>query len=277
MDDGQQQQQQEIHSRLLQPRPQSENSQNECDNVYDNSINLSTLPMSPSGTPPPLICHEDDMGQDHAMPDDGMHDPRTNIPWAPQNVQSTCDFTHTITNYSSKRESGCKKAEYSNVTIDNFGNRWRLIIYVNGNGRASNHHLSLFLQVADADDLPFGWKKAVSYVLTLEHPHDVNLGYAKRNPDKTFKLCPKAIDWGWSQFITSDRIQQDGYVQNDSLTIRASVTVKSSSSIMHLFSRDFLIAIAFCLLSAIRIFCSAIRTILGWGLITTGATGFDLM
>ena len=85
------------------------------------------------------------------------------------------------------------------------------------------------LQVADADDLPFGWKKAVSYVLTLEHPSGQNLSYAKRNPDKTFKLCPKAIDWGWSQFITSDRIQQEGFVQNDSLVVRASVTVKSSS------------------------------------------------
>jgi hypothetical protein len=55
------------------------------------------------------------------------------------------------------------------------------------------------------------------------------LSYAKRNPDKTFKLCPKAIDWGWSQFITSDRIQQEGFVQGDSLVVRASVTVKSSS------------------------------------------------
>ena len=43
-------------------------------------------------------------------------------------------------------------------------------------------------------------------------------------------MCPKAIDWGWSQFITSDRIQQEGYVRNDdALVVRASVTVKSSS------------------------------------------------
>jgi hypothetical protein len=69
------------------------------------------------------------------------------VPWKPQATQSTCEFTHTITNYSQKRDSGCKKAEYSATTIDEFGNRWRLIVYVNGNGRASNHHLSLFLQV----------------------------------------------------------------------------------------------------------------------------------
>lgn len=166
---------------------------------------------------------DDDPGLDHAD-EDG-----SSPTWEPQNQQSTCEFTHTITNYSEKRESGCKKAEYSATTVDECGNRWRLIVYVNGNGRASNHHLSLFLQVADANELPFGWKKAVSYVLTLEHPTGGNLGYAKRNPDKTFKLCPKAIDWGWSQFITSDRIQQEGYVSDDSLTVRASVTVKSSS------------------------------------------------
>jgi hypothetical protein len=168
-------------------------------------------------------------GGDHAEEDDVGGDEPRGVPWTPQAVQSTCEFTHTIANYAQQRESGCKKAEYSETTVDEFGNRWRLIIYVNGNGRASNHHLSLFLQVADADDLPFGWKKAVSYVLTLEHPKGGNLSYAKRNPDKTFKLCPKAIDWGWSQFITSDRIQQEGFVANDSLTVRASVTVKSSS------------------------------------------------
>ena len=168
-----------------------------------------------------------DDGADHAA--DEENDNAPTIVWKPQDVQSTCEFTHTIFNYAQKRDSGCKKAEYSAVTQDNLGNRWRLIIYVNGNGRASNHHLSLFLQVADADDLPFGWKKAVSYVLTLEHPTQSPLSYAKRNPDKTFKLCPKAIDWGWSQFITSDRIQQDGFVAHDALTVRAQVTVKSSS------------------------------------------------
>jgi uncharacterized protein len=167
---------------------------------------------------------EDDDGADHAED----YTPST-ITWKPQSVQSTCEFTHTILDYAQKRESGCKKAEYSAITQDELGNRWRLIVYVNGNGRASNHHLSLFLQVADADDLPFGWKKAVSYVLTLEHPTNPELSYAKRNPDKTFKLCPKAIDWGWSQFITSDRIQQEGFVKLDTLTVRAQVTVKSSS------------------------------------------------
>ena len=207
---------------------------------YDtDSGDLETTPLS-SDSPPPLVSPDSptnsrgkpknksvvpltDDGSDHSTP------PPDEMIWMPQNEESTCEFTHTIMDYAQKRESGCKKAEYSDITMDDHGNKWRLIIYVNGNGRASNHHLSLFLQVADADDLPFGWKKAVSYVLTLEHPKGSNLGYAKRNPDKTFKLCPKAIDWGWSQFITSDRIQQEGYIEDDSLTVRASVTVKSSS------------------------------------------------
>jgi ankyrin repeat protein len=189
----------------------------EDDDGGEEGLEESSSSQTNSKEPQKPAAAEDDEGTDQE------------IPWKPQATQSTCEFTHTITNYSQKRDSGCKKAEYSSTTIDEFGNRWRLIVYVNGNGRASNHHLSLFLQVADADDLPFGWKKAVSYVLTLEHPSGPNLSYAKRNPDKTFKLCPKAIDWGWSQFITSDRIQQEGFVQNDSLVVRASVTVKSSS------------------------------------------------
>lgn len=109
------------------------------------------------------------------------------------------------------------------------GNKWRLIIYVNGNGKSSNNHLSLFLQVADSETLPFGWSKSVSYILTLQHPTNSSLHYAKRNPDKTFKLCPKAIDWGWSQFVTSDRIWGEGFVANDQLVVKAVVTVKHSS------------------------------------------------
>ena len=89
-----------------------------------------------SDTNEPQITDDED-GSDHE------------VPWKPQATQSTCEFTHKIINYSQKRESGCKKAEYSSTTVDEFGNRWRLIVYVNGNGRASNHHLSLFLQVSD--------------------------------------------------------------------------------------------------------------------------------
>jgi hypothetical protein len=85
-----------------------------------------------------------DSKEPQTLDDDGSDQ---EVPWKPQATQSTCEFTHTITNYSQKRESGCKKAEYSSTTVDEFGNRWRLIVYVNGNGRASNHHLSLFLQV----------------------------------------------------------------------------------------------------------------------------------
>lgn len=92
---------------------------------------------------------EDEDGLEHSHPpDDSSETDTQTTPWKPQTTQSTCEFTHTIVNYSQKRESGCKKAEYSATTVDEFGNRWRLIVYVNGNGRASNHHLSLFLQVS---------------------------------------------------------------------------------------------------------------------------------
>ena len=37
-------------------------------------------------------------------------------------------------------------------------------------------------QVADANKIYFGWKKSVSYILTLDHPSGSNLGLAKHNP-----------------------------------------------------------------------------------------------
>lgn len=185
-----------------------------------NAPNIPESPPQKRKRPDP----DDDDGADHA-------EDTTFTTWQPQTEASTCEFVHHISGYAAKRDSGGKTAEYSSITCDEYGNCWRLIVYVNGNGRASNHHLSLFLQVADAEGLPFGWNKSVSYVLTLEHGSgDPERHYAKRNPDKLFKLCPKAIDWGWSQFITSDRIQQDGFVVNDQLTVRASVTVKQSST-----------------------------------------------
>ena len=52
------------------------------------------------------------------------------------------------------------------------------------------------------------------------------LRLASRSPPQ---LCPKAIDWGWSQFVTSDRIWGEGFVQSDQLIVKAVVTVKSSS------------------------------------------------
>jgi hypothetical protein len=97
-----------------------------------------------TGTDPSSV-EDDAEGADQEVPMN--NGPSSNITWKPQEKQSVCEFTHTIKNYSSKRDSGCKKAEYSDITVDDCGNKWRLIVYVNGNGRASNHHLSLFLQV----------------------------------------------------------------------------------------------------------------------------------
>jgi hypothetical protein len=98
-----------------------------------------------------VVVHDDSANTDQEVPPSHHHSTNQNVAWMPQNEQSLCEFSHTITEYSQKRDSGCKKAEYSDVTVDERGNKWRLIVYVNGNGRASNHHLSLFLQVRSFD------------------------------------------------------------------------------------------------------------------------------
>ena len=133
----QQQQQQEAEEEKKQP--DSDQQQQQQQQQQQHQQNATSSPSSPN--------IQDEEGLDHSQPPEEDSSHATTTPWKPQTSQSTCEFTHTITNYSQKRESGCKKAEYSSTTVDEFGNRWRLIVYVNGNGRASNHHLSLFLQV----------------------------------------------------------------------------------------------------------------------------------
>jgi hypothetical protein len=96
-------------------------------------------------TASPASVQDDTEGADQEVP--VYNASSSDVTWKPQERQSVCEFTHTIKEYSQKRDSGCKKAEYSDITVDDCGNKWRLIVYVNGNGRASNHHLSLFLQV----------------------------------------------------------------------------------------------------------------------------------
>jgi hypothetical protein len=133
------------------PPPPDEESESQQAQSHDQAISPATAKADPEMVDDDEDDDDDDDddGLDHSHPpDDSSETDTQTTPWKPQTTQSTCEFTHTIVNYSQKRESGCKKAEYSATTVDEFGNRWRLIVYVNGNGRASNHHLSLFLQVS---------------------------------------------------------------------------------------------------------------------------------
>jgi len=130
----------QFHRHAPQSLSQSQSASKDGAQVHVNSGSNDEQDDDMDGLPALEAVNPDD-GEDDDTGDD--HE----VPWKPQATQSTCEFTHTITNYSQKRDSGCKKAEYSATTVDEFGNRWRLIVYVNGNGRASNHHLSLFLQV----------------------------------------------------------------------------------------------------------------------------------
>ena len=158
------------HSPINEHNPLSANSPNGATTSLSSSHSISNSNSSSSSTPPPsaAVIEDDDPGLDHALPPDECAGSLTpsNV-WRPQNQQSTCEFTHTIKQYSQKRESGCKKAEYSATTVDVYGNRWRLIVYVNGNGRASNHHLSLFLQVSQSVHL---YHVLVLYLVFMLYP-----------------------------------------------------------------------------------------------------------
>jgi hypothetical protein len=152
---------------------------NDNDDTQDDQVEeetTSSSSASSSSSRNSKSGHSSSAQQSEPQPEDGvgagvldneLDDSDQEIPWKPQATQSTCEFTHTIVNYSQKRDSGCKKAEYSATTVDEFGNRWRLIVYVNGNGRASNHHLSLFLQVRNEIKC---CRLSMGFALLVTHP-----------------------------------------------------------------------------------------------------------
>ena len=151
--------------------------------------------------------------------------------WLPQTDPSTVKFQWRVRNYSEKRSSHSKEAEYSDVFSDDRHNKWRLIVYVNGDNAVKNDDfVSIYLGVACAEELPFGWSKDVEFTLRVRHPTDEHLD-AKRDESKKFKGTSRSPDWGWHAFIEHAIVREDGFLHlDDSLTIECVATVKTSWS-----------------------------------------------
>ncbi|CAD5314191.1 unnamed protein product [Arabidopsis thaliana] len=71
-------------------------------------------------------------------------------------------ITWTIKNFSSLPSDKI----YSDYFVVG-DSKWRLLAYPKGNGYGINKSLSLFLDVADSESLPDGWKRHIKYRLTV--------------------------------------------------------------------------------------------------------------
>ncbi len=129
-------------------------------------------------------------------------------------------FTWRIENFSGLRE---RKKYSENFEVG--GQSWRLLIFPRGNGC---DYVSLYLDVADTDLLPYNWTRGAQFTLTIVNQQNEERSQRK---DANHHFHSKESDWGFTQFMSLEELYSDskGFMENDTVVIEARVTIKESS------------------------------------------------
>ncbi|KAL6202415.1 hypothetical protein ACLB2K_026123 [Fragaria x ananassa] len=137
---------------------------------------------------------------------------------APEDI-ITVTFIWRIYNFSTLS----KGKKYSNIFItDDTGDyQWRVLVYPKGN---FVDHMSAYLDVAGASELPLGWSRLARFKLTVRNELDRRRSITK----ETVHIFDKNdSDWGFTSLIPltvlNDHTQ--GYLVNDTCVIEANVSV----------------------------------------------------
>ena len=149
--------------------------------------------------------------------------PPSTAPLPPLPVKSTMKWV--ITDYSAKRHD--RAPMYSPPHVDARGCMWRFIFYPNG--EKSDNWISLFIEVPDAETLPFGWRRTASFTITLVNRSAKGKSF-NRSDAHEFKSVGGDVSWGWPHFIECDKVQTDGFLDNDTLEVTADICLESTSN-----------------------------------------------
>ncbi|ONK59662.1 uncharacterized protein A4U43_C08F8990, partial [Asparagus officinalis] len=122
-------------------------------------------------------------------------------------------FTWNIEHFSQ-----ISKRELRSNVFEIGGYKWYILIYPHGCDACN--HLSLFLCVANHDKLLPGWSHFALFTIAV-----VNKDPKKNKYNDTLhRFWKKEHDWGWKKFMELNKIA-DGFVDDDTLTIKAQVQV----------------------------------------------------
>ncbi|CAM0144650.1 unnamed protein product [Urochloa decumbens] len=123
-------------------------------------------------------------------------------------------FMWTIDNFSQ-----IDNKELRSNLFDVGGHKWNMLIYPQGLDNPSVY-LSLFLCVANHDELLPGWSQFAQFTLTMVNKDTAKSKYS----DTLHRFWKKEHDWGWRKHIELSRLP-DGFLVDDVLTISAQVQV----------------------------------------------------
>nr|GEW58681.1 ubiquitin carboxyl-terminal hydrolase 12-like [Tanacetum cinerariifolium] len=115
-------------------------------------------------------------------------------------------FMWTIENFS--RLTG--KKLYSDVFVVG-GYKWRVLIFPKGN---NVDHLSMYLDVADSTELPYGWSRYAQFSLAVVN--QIHSKFTMRK-DTKHQFNARETDWGFTSFMPLSELYDPskGYLLND--------------------------------------------------------------
>ncbi|KAM1251855.1 hypothetical protein ACFX13_040761 [Malus domestica] len=183
-------------------------------------------------TPPPL---DQQQQQQQPQEEDEMLVPHSDLPDGPQPMEEaqaetnnavdapTVDdplsarFTWPIESFSRLNT----KKLYSDVFLVG-GYKWRILIFPKGN---NVDHLSMYLDVADSGNLPYGWSRYAQFSLSIVN--QVNSKYSIRK-ETQHQFNARESDWGFTSFMPLGELYDPsrGYIVNDRCIVEADVAVR---------------------------------------------------
>ncbi|KAL9675747.1 hypothetical protein QQ045_003953 [Rhodiola kirilowii] len=130
---------------------------------------------------------------------------------------SSSRFTWRIENFTRLNV----KKHYSD-TFSAGGHQWRILVFPKGN---NVDYLSMYLDVAESDGLPYGWRIYAQFSLAV-----VNQMHGKYTvvKDARHQFHPRESDWGFTSFMHLSELYDPakGFIINDTVIIEAEVTVQ---------------------------------------------------
>ncbi|XP_049403180.1 ubiquitin C-terminal hydrolase 12-like [Solanum stenotomum] len=126
-------------------------------------------------------------------------------------------FTWTVEKFS---RLNVKKLYSDPFNVGGF--KWRILIFPKGNNA---DHLSMYLDVADAATLPYGWSRFAQFSLAVINRMNNKLTVKK---DTQHQFNARESDWGFTSFMPLGELYDPGkgYLMDDTVIIEADVAVR---------------------------------------------------
>ncbi|MCO5571925.1 hypothetical protein L7F22_025676 [Adiantum nelumboides] len=126
-------------------------------------------------------------------------------------------FTWRIENFSK-----INQRKFYSDTFTVGGYKWRVLLFPKGN---NVDYLSIYLDVADAPTLPYGWTRFAHFSLAIVNQYDAKLSIRK---DTQHQFNARENDWGFTSFmLLQDSYDGNkGFLVNDTLVVEADVNVR---------------------------------------------------